>query len=43
MAAIPLQPDMISFGLNSLKVIQYWDEAAKLRAAFIMDLDFFYI
>ncbi|CCH68001.1 hypothetical protein RINTHH_18460 [Richelia intracellularis HH01] len=34
---------MISFGLNSLKVIQCWDEAAKLRAAFIMGLDFLYL
>ena len=43
MSVIPLQPDMMSFALNSLKVIKYWDEAAKIRAAFVMGLDFFYL
>ncbi|MDJ0798974.1 MAG: hypothetical protein QNJ51_19505 [Calothrix sp. MO_167.B12] len=43
MAVIPLQPDMMSFALNSLKVVKYWDEAAKIRAAFAMGLDFLYL
>ena len=43
MSVIPLQPDMMSFGLNSLKVIKYWDEAAKIRAAFLMGIDLFYL
>jgi hypothetical protein len=42
-AVIPLQPDLMSFALNSLKVIKYWDEAAKIRAAFLMGIDFFYL
>lgn len=43
MAAIPLQPDIMSFAFNSLKVIQYWDEATKIKVAFVMGLDFLYL
>ncbi len=43
MSIIPLQPDIMSFALDSLKVVKYWDEAAKIRAAFIMGLDFLYL
>ncbi|WP_088243473.1 hypothetical protein [Calothrix rhizosoleniae] len=43
MSVIPLQPDIMSFTVNSLKVVKYWDEAAKIRAAFVMGLDFLYL
>jgi hypothetical protein len=41
--AIPLDPGIVQFELNAEQVIKFWDEAAKIRAAFSLGLDFLFL
>jgi hypothetical protein len=41
--SIPLEPDIVQFELNAEQVINSWNEAAKIRAAFSLGLDFLFL
>jgi len=41
--AIPLEPDIVQFELNAEQVIKFWDEVARIRAAFSLGLDFLFL